>query len=84
MYHRRAVPGSTLEAAFRELSPQYLVMDKTTEFYLLDKLDTLDTDYFSSFVLRSEMEAFMQRYCRLVSTVTTPAFGEVRIYEIKW
>jgi 4-amino-4-deoxy-L-arabinose transferase-like glycosyltransferase len=84
VYHRRYAPGSTLEDAFRDLNPQYLVMDRTTEAYLKDELNIFDTHYFSSYVLRSEMETFMESYCRLVSTVTTPAFGEVRIYKIEW
>ncbi len=84
VYYRRYAPGSTLEDAFRNLKPQYLVADNTTRFYELDTLSKLDADYSSSFVLKSEMEAFMQHHCHLVSSISTRTFGDVSIYKIEW
>lgn len=84
VYYRRYAPGSTIEDAFRNLNPDYLIMDQITDGYLLKTMDVYDTEYFSSFVLKSEMEAFMQKHCRIVSSITTANFGNVRIYKIVW
>jgi hypothetical protein len=83
-YYRRYAPGHTLEDAFRTLEPEYLIMDKVTDAFLLGDQSASTLDYYSYTVLKSDMEAFMRNHCRLISTVSTPTLGTVRIYQIVW
>jgi 4-amino-4-deoxy-L-arabinose transferase-like glycosyltransferase len=84
VYHRRYAPGSTLEDAFRSLNPQYLILDRVTDSLVIEKMTNFTADYANSYILKSDLDAFIKEHCRVVSTLSNATFGDVRIYEIVW
>jgi hypothetical protein len=83
-FYRLSNPSSTLEDAFRDLNPGYIIMDRRTETSLTDDRFNLMESGNSSFVAKAQMIDFLQRYTHLVAAIPTETFGDIRIYKIDW
>jgi hypothetical protein len=82
VYYQRYAPGGNLEKAFRALHPKYLILDATTDLFLLDP-GWVMTSYGGSLQLsKPEMQQFISWHARQIASFNTAISGRVRIYQI--
>jgi hypothetical protein len=91
VYYRRYVPGSTLEDAFRALKPDYLIVDKAANIYLVDDLNALDShmdnaflNIASSLVDKAEFNAFLRAHGEQIASIPGEDGIPIQVYKIKW
>ena len=80
-YYRRYKPGSTLEDAFRDLHPDYVIIDDLSEDFLIDEPNWMSQNVA---VLKSEMWSFLDNHATLAAQQENWVFGNIRIYMINW
>ncbi len=83
-YYQHYAPGSTLEDALRALRPDVLVVDAhDARLIVRDPSTLVPADQFVA-ISQDDWERFLAQHGRLRATVSTDAFGDVRIYSIDW
>jgi hypothetical protein len=84
VYYRRYAPGSTLEDAFRDLRPDFLIIDRHMELFIAEERASLP-NYFQFLSLpKADLERFLDQRANLVTNIETDTFGNVRVYKINW
>ncbi len=82
-YYQRYAPGSTVADALQALRPDFLILDRHVDRFIVDDREAM-TELQYLFVPRAEVQSVLEQRGRLIDTVDTRAFGEVRIYKISW
>jgi hypothetical protein len=84
-YYPSYSPGSTLETTFEAYRPDYFIVDSGwwQQFFTKDEAG-LRPYARMLHIPRSEMEGFLASRARLVASVETENYGEVRVYRISW
>jgi hypothetical protein len=82
IYYQRYAPGTTLEQAFGEFTPDIFIIDGHVNQYISD--DAGSSPYLQNLRLsKSEMDAFIEKRSKLITTFDS-AYGQIRIYRINW
>ena len=84
VYYQRCVPGSRLTDALQAQRPDYLLIDRHLEAFIVEDEGEL-TEYTRFLYLpREELEGFLARQATLVARLESRSFGTVRIFRIGW
>jgi len=84
IYYRRATPGSSVEEALTALRPDYMIIDRFMEGAIIDTTTRAQADIPFLNIPAHELESFLSARGRLVSSIETEEFGNVRTYELDW
>lgn len=84
VYHRRAVPGATLDDAFRTFRPDVLVLDRQLSAFVLDPWEVDDAYHENLRIPRRELERFLDRHGELLEDFDGQPYGRIRVFRIRW
>jgi 4-amino-4-deoxy-L-arabinose transferase-like glycosyltransferase len=84
VYYQQYNRGSTIEDALRALHPDMLLIDRHLDAFITD--DPARLDPYARFLAldKGEVEDFLCTRCRLVETIETAWWGDIRIYQVDW
>lgn len=83
VYYRRSQPGSTLQDAFRSLHPDFIIMDANTRHWLTDDPRLAASTGTSTYMLKSDWDAYIQQNASLIDSFETADFGEIQIFRVR-
>ena len=83
VYHKRYYPDATVEDAFRAFKPDVLILDGHMEQFVQDHSEGIAYLGHLS-VPRKELFAFLDQHAELVDDFDGAAFGQIRVYRIRW
>ncbi len=84
VFYRRWAGTSDVSRAFDYLQPEYLILDETTEQYLVDNIDTFEPNIASSLVQRGDFEQLIQERGILIGEYTKEGSTPVRVYRLSY
>ncbi len=84
LLYQNYAPGTTLADAFNEFRPDVFVIDGHLSRMIAD-LDPQSETYRKHVkIARAELETFLSRHARLVSTFDGGSYGDIHVYRINW
>ena len=85
IYYRRYAPGATFEDALKTFHPQYLIIDRHLDSFIVGQSDPSHSYYESQMMVpRSELQQILDRRAQRVVVIHTETFGDIRIYALHW
>ena len=82
-------PKTSIENAFRELRPNFLIFDADMRQYILPDQKRPPRSGFQRYLWErrlpaQELDAFLLERGKLVDSFDTPAYGEIQIFSLDW
>ena len=80
---------TSIENAFRELRPNFLILDADMRQYILPDQQSPPRSGFQLYLWErrlpaQELDSFLLERGKLVDSFDTPAYGEIQIFSLDW
>ena len=84
VYYQQYAPGSTLDDAYRQLRPDYLILDSELQTHFIDPGVELPKYQWYLHLPRTQLTDFLNKRATLVSQTDSAIYGKVLVYKLNW